>query len=614
MDQKMNESSASSSVRRGIITALIAIAVFLLYAYATDVTEVNLEEPQDPQRQAVTTRVIRALARPDFLAYNEESRSMDISIRMPCPEDIQGSQISLGDRVATFTPNCANTTQEVLRLEGSGFRPRTDGIIRWFPPGDVATTRALSTFRTDVDGNFVAEFSMPDIRETEELQRIEIEEKWRTGIAGLSETSIITIEKIIETIFLALMATTVGTILAVPISFLAARNLMVNVGSPLAAIMSSLIALPIGWIVGSTVTSLLLDWATSISGTLVVGLIAAAVAIAAAWAVVSVGPPVFTEKEQSRVETAVSTIRLILASLLVFFAIGIIANFGITFGDWLEGQLGGFGFVGRFLSLVFESIQVLSPAIVGLLVGLVSMSIGSRYGQEAVLHISGTPARILTAITSAVGTAVLIYGLGSGLNWLYQFDEPELWVTYPAIVASVIMLVVGFLVEPKRPFPIGAITYTITRSLLNIIRSIEPLIYVIVFAVWVGIGPFAGILALTGHTIAALGKLFSEQVENISEGPLEAITATGANRLQTIVFGVIPQIVPPYIAFTLYRWDINVRFSTIIGFGGGGGIGFVLVQNINLLQYRQASVMMIAIAIVVMTLDYISSRIRTRII
>ena len=156
--------------------------------------------------------------------------------------------------------------------------------------------------------------------------------------------------------------------------------------------------------------------------------------------------------------------------------------------------------------------------------------------------------------------------------------------------------------------------YTVTRSLLNIIRSIEPLIYVIVFAVWVGIGPFAGILALTGHTIAALGKLFSEQVENIAEGPLEAITATGANRLQTIVFAVIPQIVPPYIAFTLYRWDINVRFSTIIGFGGGGGIGFVLVQNINLLQYRQASVMMIAIAVVVMSLDYVSSQIRSRII
>ncbi len=176
------------------------------------------------------------------------------------------------------------------------------------------------------------------------------------------------------------------------------------------------------------------------------------------------------------------------------------------------------------------------------------------------------------------------------------------------------MAVVGGMIEPKRPFRIGFAIYTATRSILNIIRSIEPLIYVIVFAVWVGIGPFAGVIALTIHTIAALGKLFSEQVENIDDGPVEAVTATGANRLQLIAFAVIPQVVPSFIAFTLYRWDINVRFSTVIGFAGGGGIGFVLVQNINLLRYRQAAVMMIAIAVVVMTLDYISSKIRSRII
>ena len=88
------------------------------------------------------------------------------------------------------------------------------------------------------------------------------------------------------------------------------------------------------------------------------------------------------------------------------------------------------------------------------------------------------------------------------------------------------------------------------------------------------------------------------------------MTPTGASRLQTIVYAVIPQIVPPYISFTLYRWDINVRMSTIIGFAGGGGIGFLLQQNINLLQYRQASVQMLAIAVVVASLDYLSAAIR----
>jgi phosphonate transport system permease protein len=135
---------------------------------------------------------------------------------------------------------------------------------------------------------------------------------------------------------------------------------------------------------------------------------------------------------------------------------------------------------------------------------------------------------------------------------------------------------------------------------------------VIVFAVWVGIGPFAGTLALALHTIAALAKLYSEQVESIMAGPLEAVTATGATRLQTIIYAVIPQIIPPYISFTMYRWDINVRMSTIIGFAGGGGIGFLLQQNINLLNYRAASAQMLAIAIVVATMDYLSAKLRER--
>ena len=148
----------------------------------------------------------------------------------------------------------------------------------------------------------------------------------------------------------------------------------------------------------------------------------------------------------------------------------------------------------------------------------------------------------------------------------------------------------------------------------NVLRSIESLVMVIVFVVWVGIGPFAGALALALHTIAALGKLYSEQVENILDGPLEAIQATGANLLQQIVYAVVPQIIPPYISFTLYRWDQNVRTSTVIGFAGGGGIGFLLQQNINLLNYRAASVQMIAIAVVVSLMDYLSGYVRNKIV
>ena len=161
--------------------------------------------------------------------------------------------------------------------------------------------------------------------------------------------------------------------------------------------------------------------------------------------------------------------------------------------------------------------------------------------------------------------------------------------------------------------PANAAIYYLIRTIFNVLRSVEPLIMAILFAVWVGIGPFAGVLALTVHSIAALGKLFSEQVENIDFGPVEAITSTGARPTQVVLFAVVPQIFPQFLALSFYRWDINVRMSTIIGFVGGGGIGFLLQQWVNLLQYNQAGTALLAIACVVTILDMISAKIRGKI-
>jgi phosphonate transport system permease protein len=154
--------------------------------------------------------------------------------------------------------------------------------------------------------------------------------------------------------------------------------------------------------------------------------------------------------------------------------------------------------------------------------------------------------------------------------------------------------------------------YYLVRTLLNIVRSIEPLIWAIIAVLWVGLGPFAGVIALTVHSIAALGKLYSESIESIDPGPIEAIMATGANRLQTIMYAVVPQVLPPFISFTIYRWDINVRMSTIIGAVGGGGIGFLLIQWIRLLDYRSAGIAVWFIAITVAVLDFVSAEVRER--
>ncbi len=154
--------------------------------------------------------------------------------------------------------------------------------------------------------------------------------------------------------------------------------------------------------------------------------------------------------------------------------------------------------------------------------------------------------------------------------------------------------------------------YYAVRMVLNLVRSIEPLIWAIIFVIIVGLGPFAGILALTIHSIAALGKLYSESIESIDNGQIEAVQATGANWIQTVMFAVVPQIIPPFVSFTIYRWDINIRMSTIIGFVGGGGIGYLLSQWINKTDFEAAGIAVWFIAVTVAILDYISSNIRER--
>jgi phosphonate transport system permease protein len=161
---------------------------------------------------------------------------------------------------------------------------------------------------------------------------------------------------------------------------------------------------------------------------------------------------------------------------------------------------------------------------------------------------------------------------------------------------------------------IGMSVYYLMRFIMNVVRSIEPIIWAVIAVVWVGLGPFAGVIALTVHSIASLGKLYSEAIEGIDHGPIEAVQATGATKLQTIMFAVIPQMVSPFISFSIYRWDINVRMSTIIGMVGGGGVGFVLLQYVRLLDYQAAGIAVWFIAVTVAVLDYVSAEIRERMI
>jgi len=173
-------------------------------------------------------------------------------------------------------------------------------------------------------------------------------------------------------------------------------------------------------------------------------------------------------------------------------------------------------------------------------------------------------------------------------------------------------LLLGFLGARNvmRRHPATFAVYAVLRVLINFTRSVEPLIWAVIFSVWVGVGPFAGMLAMTVHTVAALAKLYSEQVESVDPGLVEAVESTGAHPVQVVWFAIVPQVVLPFLAFTIYRWDSNVRMATVIGLVGGGGIGTLLMQYQGLARWHEVGLIVLVIAAVVWLMDYLSARIR----
>src|SRR3990170_732853 len=207
-------------------------------------------------------------------------------------------------------------------------------------------------------------------------------------------------------------------------------------------------------------------------------------------------------------------------------------------------------------------------------------------GPDAVAQ--GAQQRLIARVNWPVGPRRLSNTLRLVLEKVLETIFLALMGTTIAVIVAIPLSFLGARNLMTRT-PVGTVVYYAVRTVFNAVRSIEVLILAIIFVVWVGLGPFAGVLALAVHSVAALGKLYSEQIESMEPGPMEAVTATGASALQVVRYAVVPQVVPPFIAFTILRWDTNVRMSTVIGFVGGGGIGFILQQYINLLQYRQGA-------------------------
>ena len=156
--------------------------------------------------------------------------------------------------------------------------------------------------------------------------------------------------------------------------------------------------------------------------------------------------------------------------------------------------------------------------------------------------------------------------------------------------------------------------YQPVRRLMDAFRAINELVFAVLFVVAVGLGPFAGVMALFIHTTGILAKLFSEAVEAIDPRPVEGIRATGASKLQEVVYGIIPQVLPLWMSLSLYRFESNVRSATVLGIVGGGGIGMTFNETMRGFLYSQASAILIIVVITVSVLDMVSQHIRKRFI
>ena len=538
---------------------LIFIVCVIIFILGYNITGINL--PKAISEYQDTSILLPRIIWPwrNAFEYSQEVEEATQKIQSPCPPGEVGppsNEPDPEDAWISATPTCGDlgvrdltggfVPGTELTITGGNFTPGQEVNILWRNPiGNAFQPRGVGPTEITVDenGEFTTQLNIPDVVVPEstavgaQIHTLVVRQSSEEVFTGrLSAEMHLALVGMLETIMIGLMATFFGILLAFPVSFLAARNLMAPIIQPLNAVVGSLIGL-IGGV-----------WA----GGLITGQVAAQLG-----GLERAPIPIFL----------VGIVMVGALGLLGFQFIGALLNRLVTFLGQGSGKV--------FTALLLAALAAAPGYVLGLAFsrGVRSIPLGDEVAalQEDAYAIAGAVIFALLA---------LLYGLLRGSD--------------------------------TGGVKIGLGIYSVTRTIMNIVRSVEPLIWAIVAAIWVGLGPFAGTIALTLHTIAALGKLYSEAIESIDPGPLEALQATGANRLQTTIYAVVPQILPPFISFTIYRWDINVRLSTIIGLVGGGGIGFILIQWMRLYQYESVGIAVWLITFTVATLDYVSSNIRER--
>lgn len=158
------------------------------------------------------------------------------------------------------------------------------------------------------------------------------------------------------------------------------------------------------------------------------------------------------------------------------------------------------------------------------------------------------------------------------------------------------------------------VPYLLARAVLNLLRTVPEMLWALVFVFLVGLGPFPGVLALGVHTGGVLGKLFAEVLEDVDLQPVESLQSTGAGKLQILFYGILPQALPQFVSYTLYRWEVNIRVAAVLGFVGAGGLGQRIHIAISLFLEQQLLTLLMVLYVLVTGVDYLSAYLRRRVV
>ncbi|WP_163061349.1 phosphonate ABC transporter, permease protein PhnE [Bacillus cereus] len=219
----------------------------------------------------------------------------------------------------------------------------------------------------------------------------------------------------------------------------------------------------------------------------------------------------------------------------------------------------------------------------------------------------------------------LVVGFPNIMDLLKEMVPPD-WSYFQVITTAMLdtirMAIIGTTLGAILAIPLALFAasnvftstflYSPARLILNFIRTIPDLLLAAIFVAIFGIGPLPGILALTFFSIGLVAKLLYESIESIDPGPLEAMTAVGANKVQWIVYGVIPQVKAHFVSYVLYTFEVNVRAAAVLGLVGAGGIGLYYDRTLGFLQYQQTASIIIYTLVVVLVIDYVSTLLREK--